>query len=217
MLDDSYAPHGRHLIAGDWVAGEATFRSAPATGEASTSPSARPTWSTAPPRRPKRPLPPMATTSREERAAFLEPIADEIEARGGADHRHRHARDRPARRPARGRARPHHRPAAAVRQPHPRGRLSRPPARRGAARPPAAAASRPADDPAPDRPGRGVRRVELPARLLDRGRRHRRRARRRLPGRGQGPLRPSRHRRDRGRGDPRGDPGAAACRRASSR
>ena len=69
----------------------------------------------------------------------------------------------------------------------------------------------PAADPAADRPGRGVRRLELPAGLLDRRRRHRRGAGRRLPGGGQGPLRPSRHRRDRRRGDPRRDRRAAAC------
>ena len=34
MTEPTFAPHGRHLIAGDWVAGEATFRSEPATGPA---------------------------------------------------------------------------------------------------------------------------------------------------------------------------------------
>ena len=34
MLDKTFTPHGKHLVAGEWVAGETTFRSEPATGEA---------------------------------------------------------------------------------------------------------------------------------------------------------------------------------------
>ena len=66
-------------------------------------------------------------------------------------------------------------------------------------------------------PGRGVRCVELPARLLDRGRRHRVGAGRGLPGGGQGPFGASRHGRDRGRGDPRRDPARLGCLPACSR
>lgn len=34
MVDTSdFVPHGKHLIAGEWVAGSETFRSAPAVGE----------------------------------------------------------------------------------------------------------------------------------------------------------------------------------------
>ena len=29
----AFKPHGRHLIAGEWVGGEATFRSSPAQGD----------------------------------------------------------------------------------------------------------------------------------------------------------------------------------------
>ena len=64
----------------------------------------------------------------------------------------------------------------------------------GHAGPHAAAPRRhpPADGAA--RPGRRLRREQLPARLLDRGRRHRVGARRRLPRRGQGPPGPPGHR-----------------------
>ena len=32
MLDKIFTPHGKHLIAGEWVAGETTFESDPASG-----------------------------------------------------------------------------------------------------------------------------------------------------------------------------------------
>ena len=57
----------------------------------------------------------------------------------------------------------------------------------------------------PDRPGRRVRREQLPARVLDRRRRHRVGARRRLPGRRQGPpVAPGHRRARRARGPRRG-------------
>jgi NADP-dependent aldehyde dehydrogenase len=75
---------GKHLIAGEWVAGDATFRSSPASGEARDYAVGTPAhvaraveaaedafWS-------------YSALSREVRAAFLEKIADEIEARGAA-------------------------------------------------------------------------------------------------------------------------------------
>ncbi|KKL55724.1 hypothetical protein LCGC14_2252540, partial [marine sediment metagenome] len=35
MLDETkFKPHGKHLIAGDWVAGDATFKSEPGHGPA---------------------------------------------------------------------------------------------------------------------------------------------------------------------------------------
>ena len=34
MLDDTFTPHGKHLIAGDWATGAGTFRSDPASGPA---------------------------------------------------------------------------------------------------------------------------------------------------------------------------------------
>lgn len=84
MLDKSFQPHGKHLIAGEWVATDATFRSAPASGQPhdfsvgtvalvdrACQAAEEAFWS-------------YGYSSREERAAFLEAIADEIEARGAA-------------------------------------------------------------------------------------------------------------------------------------
>ena len=82
MLDKStFTPHGRHLIAGEWVSGETTFSSEPAHGPAHDYSVGTPAlvdraceaaeeafWS-------------YGYSSREERAAFLNAIADEIEAR----------------------------------------------------------------------------------------------------------------------------------------
>lgn len=80
----TYTPHGKHLIAGDWIASDRTFRSDPAHGPAHTFGDATPDlvdracqaaedafWS-------------YAETTRAERAAFLNAIADEIEARATA-------------------------------------------------------------------------------------------------------------------------------------
>ena len=85
MLDKTvFTPHGRHLIAGEWVAGEATFASDPAHGAAHEYSVGEPAhvdracaaaeeafWS-------------FGSSSREVRAALLNAIADEIEARGDA-------------------------------------------------------------------------------------------------------------------------------------
>lgn len=80
----TYDPHGRHLIGGDWIASDTTFRSDPAQGPAHDFSEATPDlvdwacqaaedafWS-------------YAETSRAERAEFLRAIADEIEARAAA-------------------------------------------------------------------------------------------------------------------------------------
>ena len=85
MLDDTtFTPHGKHLIAGEWVAGEATFTNDPASGPKHTFSVGTPDlvdraceaaeeafWS-------------YGYSSREDRAAFLNAIADEIEARAEA-------------------------------------------------------------------------------------------------------------------------------------
>ena len=84
MLDDTFTPHGKHLIAGDWATGAGTFRSDPASGPAHDFAIGTPElvdraceaaedafWS-------------YGWTSRADRAAFLNAIADEIEARGPA-------------------------------------------------------------------------------------------------------------------------------------
>ena len=94
---------------------------------------------------------------------------------------------------SRRRARPHDRPAQAVRA----GRARRPMARRHArfaaagAQAAAALGSAHAEDRA--RPGRGVRRQQLPARVFGGGRRHGCGARGGLPGRGEGAPRAPRH------------------------
>ncbi len=77
----TFTPHGKHLIAGDWVAGSTTFSSDPAHGPSHDFAVGTPSlvddackaaedafWS-------------YGSTSREERAGFLNAIADQIEAR----------------------------------------------------------------------------------------------------------------------------------------
>lgn len=78
----TFEPHGKHLIAGDWVSGDASFESQPAHGPAHQFSVGTPYlvdraceaaedafWS-------------YGYSSREARAGFLNAIADEIEARG---------------------------------------------------------------------------------------------------------------------------------------
>ena len=80
----TFAPHGKHLIAGNWVEGDESFVSEPATGPVHTFAKGRVSdvdaaaiaaedafWS-------------FGYSTREERAAFLNAIADEIEARADA-------------------------------------------------------------------------------------------------------------------------------------
>lgn len=79
---DSFTPHGKHLIAGDWVASAETFASSPAHGpshdfglgtvalvDSACVAAEAAFWS-------------YAATTPADRAAFLHAIADEIEARG---------------------------------------------------------------------------------------------------------------------------------------
>ncbi len=73
---------GKHLIAGQWVAGDATFLSSPATGEALAFAVGSPAHVDAAVKGAEAAFPSYAALSREKRAAFLEKIADEIEARG---------------------------------------------------------------------------------------------------------------------------------------
>ncbi len=73
---------GNHLIAGDWVAGEATFASEPAHGEAHDFSVGTPAHVDAAVTAAEEAFRTYGYSSREERAAFLEAIADEIEARG---------------------------------------------------------------------------------------------------------------------------------------
>ena len=77
----TFHPHGKHLIAGEWIGGGETFANSPATGESDQFQSGTPAhvdqaceaaedafWS-------------YASSSRESRADFLDAIADEMEAR----------------------------------------------------------------------------------------------------------------------------------------
>ncbi|TPE46902.1 aldehyde dehydrogenase (NADP(+)) [Amaricoccus solimangrovi] len=81
---ETFTPHGRHLIAGDWVGSDETFRSEPASGPAHDFSAGSPAlvdraceaaeeafWS-------------YGYSARADRAAFLEAIADEIDARAAA-------------------------------------------------------------------------------------------------------------------------------------
>ena len=81
-MNQVFNPHGQHLIAGNWISGEATFRSEPAHGPAhdfavgttalvdrACQAAEEAFWS-------------YGYSSRADRAAFLNAIADEIEARG---------------------------------------------------------------------------------------------------------------------------------------
>ncbi|MDU8943198.1 aldehyde dehydrogenase (NADP(+)) [Ovoidimarina sediminis] len=84
MPEDNFTPHGKHLIAGEWVAGDTSFQSDPADGTAHSFSIGTPThvdractaaedafWS-------------FGYSTRESRASFLNAIADEIEARADA-------------------------------------------------------------------------------------------------------------------------------------
>ncbi len=73
---------GKHLIAGQWVAGETTFQSSPATGEAQTFSVGTPAHVDAAVQAAEAAFPSYAALTCDQRAAFLDRIADEIEARG---------------------------------------------------------------------------------------------------------------------------------------
>jgi alpha-ketoglutaric semialdehyde dehydrogenase len=73
---------GKHLIAGQWVAGDATFLSSPATGEALAFAIGTPAHVDAAVLGAEAAFPSFSALTRDQRAAFLERIADEIEARG---------------------------------------------------------------------------------------------------------------------------------------
>ncbi len=163
--------------------------------------------STRSPARPRAAFAATVASTAAERAAWLTAVADALDARG---RRARPARRRgvaPRHRAPHGRARPHDRAAAAVRRGDRRGLLPR-----GDDRPPESgdhpAATRPAADAPAARSRRRVQRLELPVRVLGRGRRHRVGARRRMPRHRQGalgaPAALAPHRRDRARGARRG-------------
>lgn len=80
----TYAPHGKHLIAGDWVGSEKTFSSEPASGPASDFSIGSPALVDQACRAAEEAFWTFGYLSREQRALFLEAIADEIEKRGEA-------------------------------------------------------------------------------------------------------------------------------------
>ncbi|MHA6344267.1 aldehyde dehydrogenase (NADP(+)) [Roseivivax sp. CAU 1761] len=78
----SFTPHGKHLIAGAWIAGETTFRSEPAHGTAHAYSVGTPALVDAACEAAEEAFWSYGYASREDRAAFLEAIAEEIDARG---------------------------------------------------------------------------------------------------------------------------------------
>ena len=73
---------GKHLIAGQWVGGPTTFKSSPATGAPLTFCVGTPAHVDAAVQAAEAAFPSYSALTREQRAAFLDRIADEIEARG---------------------------------------------------------------------------------------------------------------------------------------
>lgn len=78
----SFTPHGRHLIAGEWVEGRSHFDSSPASGPAHRFAVGTPDLVARASEAAEEAFWSYGYSAREERAAFLEAIADEIEARG---------------------------------------------------------------------------------------------------------------------------------------
>ena len=76
--------HGHHLIAGDWTAGETRFRSAPATGQAQEFASGNAALVDRAVQAAEAAFADFAATTRADRAALLDAIADQIEARAEA-------------------------------------------------------------------------------------------------------------------------------------
>ena len=77
----TFTPHGKHLIAGEWVAGDETFDSDPASGPVHKFSVGTPELVQKAAKAAEAAFWTYAYTSREERARFLDTIADEMEAR----------------------------------------------------------------------------------------------------------------------------------------
>jgi len=84
LLETRYAPRGKHLVAGTWIAGDATFASAPAHGPAYDFAVGTPELAEAACAAAEEAFWSYGYSTREERATFLNAIADEIEARADA-------------------------------------------------------------------------------------------------------------------------------------
>ncbi|HVH02863.1 MAG TPA: aldehyde dehydrogenase (NADP(+)) [Amaricoccus sp.] len=80
----TWQPSGKHLIAGEWVGGGASFRSDPAHGPAHDFAVGTVELVDRAARAAEAAFPAYAATTREARAAFLDAIAEEIEARAAA-------------------------------------------------------------------------------------------------------------------------------------
>ncbi|WP_420587436.1 aldehyde dehydrogenase (NADP(+)) [Ruegeria sp.] len=80
----SFTPHGKHLIAGNWVSGSASFASQPAVGSGHTFSSGNAEDVNAAVQAAEDAFWEYGYSSRQSRAAFLNAIADEIEARAEA-------------------------------------------------------------------------------------------------------------------------------------
>ena len=168
----TFTPHGKHLIAGEWLATDTTFQSEPAHGAAHAFSMGTPEVVNAACAAAEEAFWDYGYSSREDRAAFLNAIADEIEARaeqitliGTQETGLPEARLQGERGRTTGQLRLFAAHILAGDY------LDR---RHDAALPDRAPLPRPGseDGAASDRPGCGLRRVEFPARLLDRGRRH---------------------------------------------
>lgn len=85
MLDETaFTPHGRHLIAGQWIQGEAEFETSPGHGPSHSFSVGTPDHVAAAVTAAEDAFWTFGYSSREDRADFLNAIADEIEARGDA-------------------------------------------------------------------------------------------------------------------------------------
>ena len=80
----TFTPHGKHLIAGDWVGTEAQFKSIPAHGDAHAFSVGSPELVDRAVQAAEEAFWSYGYASRETRAGFLNAIADEIEARAEA-------------------------------------------------------------------------------------------------------------------------------------
>jgi len=78
----TYQPKGKHLIAGDWIGSDDTFTSQPVTGKALTFASGGASEVDRAAQAAEEAFATYGWTSRDDRAGFLEAIAEEIDARG---------------------------------------------------------------------------------------------------------------------------------------
>ncbi len=78
----AFKPHGKHLIAGDWVGTETTFMSQPSSGDAHAFSHGTPELVDRACQAAEEAFWSFGYSSRQDRAAFLNAIADEIDARG---------------------------------------------------------------------------------------------------------------------------------------